>query len=74
VTRSWHSRQGRPRTQNRRRRARRKNEKQSVGQTDLTKKGEEISEKLDDLLDEIDELLEENAEEFVKGYIQRGGQ
>jgi ubiquitin-like protein Pup len=41
---------------------------------DLTKKGEEISEKLDDLLDEIDELLEENAEEFVKGYIQRGGQ
>jgi ubiquitin-like protein Pup len=50
------------------------NEKQSVGQTDLTKKGEEISEKLDDLLDEIDELLEENADEFVKGYIQRGGQ
>jgi len=50
------------------------NEKQSVGQTELTKKGEEISEKLDDLLDEIDEILEENAEEFVKGYIQRGGQ
>ncbi len=49
-------------------------EKQSVGQTELTKKGEEISEKLDDLLDEIDEILEENAEEFVKGYIQRGGQ
>jgi ubiquitin-like protein Pup len=35
---------------------------------------QEISEKLDDLLDEIDELLEENADEFVKGYIQRGGQ
>jgi len=51
-----------------------KNEKQAVGQTDLTKKGEEISEKLDDLLEEIDEVLEENAEEFVKGYIQRGGQ
>ena len=50
------------------------NEKQSVAQTDLTKKGEELSEKLDDLLDEIDELLEENADEFVKGYIQRGGQ
>ncbi len=49
-------------------------EKQSVGQTELTKKGEEISGKLDDLLDEIDEILEENAEEFVKGYIQRGGQ
>jgi ubiquitin-like protein Pup len=50
------------------------NKKQSVGQADLTKKGEEISGKLDDLLDEIDEILEENAEEFVKGYIQRGGQ
>lgn len=26
------------------------------------------------LLDEIDGLLEENAEEFVKGYQQKGGQ
>lgn len=54
--------------------AEREDEKQSVGQTELTKKGEELAEKLDDLLDEIDEVLEENAEEFVKGYIQRGGQ
>jgi ubiquitin-like protein Pup len=29
---------------------------------------------LDDLLDEIDEVLEENAEEFVKNYVQKGGQ
>lgn len=29
---------------------------------------------IDDLLDEIDEVLEENAEEFVKSYIQKGGQ
>lgn len=29
---------------------------------------------VDDLLDEIDSVLEENAEEFVKGYIQKGGQ
>jgi ubiquitin-like protein Pup len=49
-------------------------EKQSAGQTELTKKGAELAEKLDDLLDEIDEVLEENAEDFVKGYIQRGGQ
>lgn len=28
----------------------------------------------DSLLDEIDAILEENAEEFVKGYIQKGGQ
>ena len=29
---------------------------------------------LDELLDEIDELLESNAEEFVKSYVQKGGQ
>ncbi|MHB8505715.1 MAG: ubiquitin-like protein Pup, partial [Acidimicrobiales bacterium] len=29
---------------------------------------------LDDLLDEIDEVLEENAEEFVRSYVQKGGQ
>jgi ubiquitin-like protein Pup len=29
---------------------------------------------VDDLLDEIDGLLETNAEEFVKGYVQKGGQ
>lgn len=28
----------------------------------------------DDLLDEIDDVLEENAEDFVKSYIQKGGQ
>ena len=29
---------------------------------------------LDDLLDDIDQVLEENAEEFVKNYVQKGGQ
>jgi ubiquitin-like protein Pup len=29
---------------------------------------------LDDLLDEIDEVLDENAEEFVRAYVQKGGQ
>lgn len=28
----------------------------------------------DDLLDQIDAILEENAEAFVKGYIQGGGE
>lgn len=27
-----------------------------------------------DLLDEIDGLLENNAEEFVRAYVQKGGQ
>lgn len=38
------------------------------------KKGEEIKDDLDDLLDEIDGVLETNAEEFVKNYVQKGGQ
>ncbi len=29
---------------------------------------------LDGLLDEIDEVLETNAEDFVKSYVQKGGQ
>jgi ubiquitin-like protein Pup len=29
---------------------------------------------IDDMLDAIDDVLEENAEEFVAGYIQKGGQ
>lgn len=28
----------------------------------------------DNLLDEIDGLLESNAEEFVRSYVQKGGQ
>ncbi len=34
----------------------------------------ELSSDLDDLLDEIDQVLESNAEEFVKSYVQKGGQ
>ena len=37
-------------------------------------RGEDVTEKIDDLLDEIDTVLEENAEEFVKNYVQKGGQ
>jgi prokaryotic ubiquitin-like protein Pup len=36
--------------------------------------GDEIKAKLDELLDEIDEVLEENAEDFVRSYVQKGGQ
>ncbi|MFN8051253.1 MAG: ubiquitin-like protein Pup [Acidimicrobiales bacterium] len=36
--------------------------------------GSKIKAELDDLLDEIDEVLETNAEDFVKSYIQKGGE
>ena len=35
---------------------------------------EKLKGELDDLLDEIDEVLEENAEDFVKSYVQKGGE
>ena len=41
---------------------------------ELAKKGKKIKEDIDKLLDEIDDILEENAEEFVKSYVQRGGE
>ncbi|MGI9604279.1 MAG: ubiquitin-like protein Pup [Acidimicrobiales bacterium] len=36
--------------------------------------GEKLKSELDELLDEIDEVLETNAEDFVKSYIQKGGE
>lgn len=29
---------------------------------------------VDAILDEIDDVLENNAEEFVRGFVQKGGQ
>lgn len=56
-------------------------------QTTRRQDGEEVEEELptapasqtsgedvDDLLDEIDSVLEENSEEFVRGFVQKGGQ
>ena len=34
----------------------------------------DVIDDVDELLDEIDDVLEENAEEFVRGYVQKGGQ
>lgn len=35
---------------------------------------EDLKAAVDELLDEIDGLLETNAEEFVRNYVQKGGQ
>jgi ubiquitin-like protein Pup len=37
-------------------------------------RGEKLKEDIDDLLDEIDSVLEDNAEEFVRNYVQKGGE
>ncbi|MFM8776784.1 MAG: ubiquitin-like protein Pup [Actinomycetota bacterium] len=43
-------------------------------ETKVEPKGEKLIAELDDLLDEIDEVLESNAEDFVKSYVQKGGE
>jgi ubiquitin-like protein Pup len=45
-----------------------------AGQAQVTSRGEELKEEMDDILDEIDSVLEENAEEFIKSYVQKGGE
>ncbi|MEE9518681.1 MAG: ubiquitin-like protein Pup [bacterium] len=57
----------------------RSRETQETEQTESAKsvssdKGQKLKEDLDHLIDQIDEVLEENAEEFVRNYVQRGGQ
>jgi ubiquitin-like protein Pup len=37
-------------------------------------RGDRLKADLDELLDEIDEVLEDNAEEFVRNYVQKGGE
>lgn len=50
-------------------------EAEQVAETTKTKAKEaSLAGGLDDILDEIDEVLETNAEEFVKSYVQKGGQ
>ena len=50
-------------------------EKQQTADAPTTKtKDTSLSDGLDEILDEIDEVLETNAEEFVKSYVQKGGQ
>jgi prokaryotic ubiquitin-like protein Pup len=47
---------------------------EDAGEVRVSAKGEKLKEEMDDILDEIDAVLEENAEEFVKSYVQKGGQ
>lgn len=52
----------------------RQRETEEVAAGAPSKQGEKIREELDELLDEIDSVLEENAEEFVRNYVQKGGE
>ena len=41
---------------------------------DVQERHEKLTDDVDALLDEIDGVLEENAEEFVRAYVQKGGE
>ena len=41
---------------------------------DVAERKERLDDDVDAILDDIDEVLESNAEEFVRGFVQKGGQ
>jgi ubiquitin-like protein Pup len=43
-------------------------------ESDLAARKEALDADIDAILDDIDEALETNAEEFVRGFVQKGGQ
>jgi ubiquitin-like protein Pup len=57
-------------------RARRPEEQQGSESTaaDAAAHKEALDAEVDALLDDIDDVLEVNAEEFVRGFVQKGGQ
>ncbi len=42
--------------------------------TDVQERVGKLTDDVDALLDEIDDVLEEDAEAFVRGYVQKGGE
>jgi ubiquitin-like protein Pup len=49
-------------------------EVETTAESDVAERHEKLSDDVDAILDEIDDVLEENAEEFIRGYVQKGGQ
>jgi ubiquitin-like protein Pup len=49
-------------------------EAEASSTAEVNERHEKLSDDVDAILDEIDEVLEENAEEFVRSYVQKGGQ
>lgn len=49
-------------------------EDEPVASPAVAAKGRALKKRIDDVVDEIDSVLEDNAEEFVKSYVQRGGE
>ncbi|NLC97799.1 MAG: ubiquitin-like protein Pup [Actinomycetales bacterium] len=56
--------------------SRKKDESDEQIETDQidTSHKDQLDDDVDAILDDIDAVLEENAEEFVRGFVQKGGQ
>ena len=49
-------------------------ETEAVDTSEVQERVGKLTDDVDALLDEIDDVLEVNAEDFVKGFVQKGGQ
>jgi ubiquitin-like protein Pup len=49
-------------------------ETEAVDTSEVQERVGKLTDDVDALLDEIDDVLETNAEDFVKGFVQKGGQ
>ena len=49
-------------------------EVEASASSDVQERHEKLTDDVDALLDEIDDVLEENAEDFVRSFIQKGGE
>ena len=47
---------------------------EAASQSDVAERKEQLDEDIDAILGEIDDVLETNAEDFVKSFIQKGGE
>jgi prokaryotic ubiquitin-like protein Pup len=49
-------------------------EVEASADSDVAERHEKLTEDVDAILDEIDDVLETNAEDFVRAFVQKGGQ
>lgn len=42
--------------------------------TDAAERKDKLDQDIDAILDDIDDVLEENSEDFVRSFVQKGGQ
>ncbi|RJK93205.1 ubiquitin-like protein Pup [Vallicoccus soli] len=47
---------------------------EEAGAAERAERKEKLDEDIDAILDEIDETLEVNSEEYVRSFVQKGGQ